>query len=734
MLFSATISSKPMESPATVCDKPCTKNNHTFNHTVTDILPPHCKVLPYHRANQPKHNIIKVESPQSQCQDPNAPSRITNYNTTWQELTHHSFSIMPYRLISAHEATERAEEVMANSRMLRSCPELSMLFQSYIPCYWGSDASVEKGNKKVSPEILVTSLVQKQPSWNSKDHDKVLMRKFLDESRCDGLVFNENKLTLEHIMPNRFSLLDLLMVKRQELDSWSIAEEMWDQAFTRFQDRRGVGWELLEEVTVKEIIIGRTPGAEVEQTLNWALAQHRQDQRSCPVGVISMDIEEVRIRTEDYNKIIENSLANFSKPIRITRWPKSNEASTQMPVKIMLGNGHGWALMISIPVIPVRGAQYEVADVRFPSSLVRFLRELPIMVGVGIRLDVVELVELIRKTSDVNFSMKGWVDLSTLAVLAGWNFPRFNMQVLSVQVLGGVMNKSVSRGDGEWGKCWDDIDDALKVYCLADVKFGFMTAHVLATIFLWDVFPDPDIVCSFTRKSPREFAELFFGWLFESLVGTEVCPQDLDGARNRTDLVNTIRSRDVDGDLSLGPPSRVAVFAKILGTWPSIRFGGPRYLHQVRSHFVTQCRTLAESLSPHWLKIMPYSVERREMWEAATYAVVPLSEEKWADPEHSRKLSLVVHPDLLHQTLQCTGDQITMALIEETSNRYGRNVREMIMEWVRMNLSDLIPFFLRVEEDPRLYAFHRSYYVEGRMIFWRCPGLPVPHIPSLDVM
>ena len=758
MIFSATTSMKPMESPTTVCNKLCTKNKYILTNTVLQL---YRKIINYLCTKPSTLNSVEAELIKlleiiniycsancfeaellesltelietSPCyKDPNTPTKLTNYNATWQVVIHCCFSNMSHRLVRSDEMQEITEETMHASRMLRSCPELSMLFQAHVPCHWGSESSVEKGDKTVSPDVLVTSLIQKRPSRSSKDHDKVLMHKFLEISRCDGLVLNERKLSLNHVLPNRFSLLDCLIVRRQELDSWHIAEGNCDQAFAQFQEKRGVGWELLDDVTVKEIIIGRTPNHELEDTLGWALAQHRLDQLCCPVGVISMDIEEVRIRAEDYGRIIENCLTNFSKPIKITRWPKVGEASAQFPVKIMLGNGIDWALMISIPVIPVSRAEYEVADVRFPSPLVQFLKELPVMVGVGIRLDVLELVELVRKTSDVNFSMQGWVDLSTLAVLAGWNFPRFNMQAMSVQVLGGVMNKSVSRGDGEWGKCWDDIDDALKVYCLADVKFGFMTAHVLATLFLWDVFPDPDVTCSFTRKSPRDFAEMFFHWVFQSLVGTEVCPQELGTARNRSDLVNAIRTRDVDGNLSLGPPSRVEVFAKIFGTWPSIRFGGPRYLHQVRSHFVSQCQTLADSLSPHWSKIMPYDYRRREMWEAATYAVVPLSEEKWADPEQTRKLALVIHPDLLPQTLVCTGDQITMQLIDDTALKFGRNVREMLMEWIRMNLSALLPFFLRVEEDPRLSSFPGTYYVEGRMIFRRCTGLAAPRIASLD--
>ena len=635
-----------------------------------------------------------------------------------------------FSVASTNDFIEDAEKTLRAQRIMRSYPEHSMLFQAHIPCHWGSDASVKRGEKKVSPEYLVTSLlVGKPPSRNSKTHDKVLMQRFLALSDCDALVYNGKKLTREQILPNRFPLLDLIAIRSKEIDSWAVTD---DKIFDRFQSFRGLGTELLDEVTVREIAIGHTVDLEIVDILEWTLQQHRQDQLGCPVGVMSMDVEEVRIRTADYEKIVENSNSFNTRMIQITRWPTKGEPCTQLPVKIMLGNGLTWALMITVPVLPVSASYYEVGDMRFPEAVVQFLRDLPILVGVGIRSDVIELVELIRKTSDVSFSMRGWVDLSTLAVLAGWNFPRFNMQALSVQLLGGVMNKCVSRGDGEWGMKWEDLDAALQVYCLGDVKFGYMTAVTLAVMLLYDVFPDPEVVCSFTRSFPRAFAEQFFEWIFEALVGTEVSPNGLEHAQNRADLVNTIRTRNIEGAISPTPPSRVSVIGKILGSWPSIRFGGARFLHQVRSHFVTQCKVLDDSLCPQWQKIMPYDHTEREMWEAATYCQIPLSEEKWSDPDSTCKLTLVVHPEMMSQTLSCSGDQICNEIIAEVATKFCRNKRELVLEWVRTHLSDILSYFLRIEDDPLLARFTGSFYTEGRWIFRRCTGMTAPRVASID--
>ena len=129
---------------------------------------------------------------------------------------------------------------------------------------------------------------------------------------------------------------------------------------------------------------------------------------------------------------------------------------------------------------------------------------------------------------------------------------------------------------------------------------------------------------------------------------------------------------------------------------------------------------------------MPYDFHNREMWECATYAMVPLDERRWSDPDGSRSLSLTVHQELMLQTLICPAHRISSVIIKEVAAKYQRNKREMVMEWVRMNLSNLLPYFKRVEKDPWLSRFPGSYYVEARMIYRRCTGKSAPRLASID--
>lgn len=57
----------------------------------------------------------------------------------------------------------------------------------------------------------------------------------------------------------------------------------------------------------------------------------------------------------------------------------------------------------------------------------------------------------------------GFVDLTTLAILAGYKFQSKNMTAKGVQVQGTLLNKCVYTGDDCWGMRWKEIPENLQV-------------------------------------------------------------------------------------------------------------------------------------------------------------------------------------------------------------------------------------------------------------------------------
>ena len=69
------------------------------------------------------------------------------------------------------------------------------------------------------------------------------------------------------------------------------------------------------------------------------------------------------------------------------------------------------------------------------------------------------------------------------------------MTALGVQVVGTVLNKTVSTGDDLWGIPWAELPPSLQVYSIGDIRFGYICYSVLTGIILRDLFLEPDVVC-----------------------------------------------------------------------------------------------------------------------------------------------------------------------------------------------------------------------------------------------
>ena len=57
----------------------------------------------------------------------------------------------------------------------------------------------------------------------------------------------------------------------------------------------------------------------------------------------------------------------------------------------------------------------------------------------------------------------GFVELSIMTAAAGFKLRARNMTALGVQVVGAVLNKTVSTGEDLWGLPWVDLPPSLQV-------------------------------------------------------------------------------------------------------------------------------------------------------------------------------------------------------------------------------------------------------------------------------
>ena len=85
------------------------------------------------------------------------------------------------------------------------------------------------------------------------------------------------------------------------------------------------------------------------------------------------------------------------------------------------------------------------------TELLDLFRNLPVCVGLGVKGEVLKIEQFYSEVSGINLEMAGFIDLSALALVAGYQMNMRAMTPMGVQVLRAILNKCVSTADNKWG-------------------------------------------------------------------------------------------------------------------------------------------------------------------------------------------------------------------------------------------------------------------------------------------
>ena len=99
----------------------------------------------------------------------------------------------------------------------------------------------------------------------------------------------------------------------------------------------------------------------------------------------------------------------------------------QFPVKVMLGNGFSWALMISINLECDTRDRYLVKTIKMQPEIIDFIETIPVCIDLGVKGDVADLAYYYSMFVDRDVKVQGFVDLNELSVLCGYEFQSRSM-------------------------------------------------------------------------------------------------------------------------------------------------------------------------------------------------------------------------------------------------------------------------------------------------------------------
>ena len=123
-----------------------------------------------------------------------------------------------------------------------------------------------------------------------------------------------------------------------------------------------------------------------------------------------------------------------------------------LPFRLMLGNGISYSLHIKLNLVKDCNNLYILSMLDIQPKILEFLESLPIWTGLGIKQNVQEIEFIFSLVSREDISLAEYLDLTNLALLAGYEFWAKSMTAMAVQVIGTWMNKFVGQEkiSGEW--------------------------------------------------------------------------------------------------------------------------------------------------------------------------------------------------------------------------------------------------------------------------------------------
>ena len=581
---------------------------------------------------------------------------------------------------------------------------------------WGAKLTFNK-------ESLVTPFVNYKPVMGRK-RDEECMVKYLKKIMVNGLQDPQIG-PRSAFLPEGAPLLEYLAVYQERMDAWKYPTR---EEVNLFERARGLSMKMLEEVEVRVIVVGKTTPGRIKETTEWFWEKWLDSQEKCPTQVVSLDNEQVALTLYDMYRMAGRMEISGKQRRSKDKEPRGSQDVLEddrfipLPAKIMLGDGFRFCLIISVNLDMDQDGEYLIKRLEIQEELLEFIQEIPVATGVGVGRDIIDIEFFYSLVSGRNIEMKGSVELGSLAVLAGYEFQATNMTALGVQVCGTILNKCCSTGDDKWGWSWNEIPDALRVYGLGDIRFGYMCYTVLAGIMLMDTYPDPEICCRYLSAGQLKFASFFMDWLRSSLEGIEVCPEKMKVAESRKGLIKALRFRMVDGSLlSDHPPNRIKIWSKLVGDWPTITSGGCRFALQARIKFIRQMEVLRRinfawrfnlvlpEISQEFREYARFGISRAVIKRAVWTEEVPESQGfELCRPESLEAPMIVLNPE----TEKCS--QIMKFCIQN-----GRMQKYVLWEWCRMNPNQIVNFLQRMAKDKEYQTYYRPLYDGIRLIFWR---------------
>ena len=589
---------------------------------------------------------------------------------------------------------------------------------------------------------MARSLAPK-PSDNSES-DVECMDRFICNSHISDIVIPViagKKQTL----PDGLPVIDILRAHLNNRDAWKYPSQA---ALADWISKRGYSYTLLDVVECEEIVIGRTPEAEIVRIAQWAIERYEKSEDISPAAILPFTAEYIPITLYDIIRMGKSD--NFGKSFLLENSlnpPKLEEESwfmddagklrpnkwTRLPAKIVMGSGVGWVLILSFDISP-EGQRMRVTPGPLHSALVQFLHHLPPLIGFDIKLDVCSVESTLKKMYGFRISLPSFIQLSSLAVLAGWKMTTLSSEAITMICLGTPVNHLVSAGDGLWGQSWSLLPRPLRVYIIAELRNYYLVYNTLAICIREEILADPDVWCFLSKNIQRITLAWWTEWLTLLLKGIFVNKAALKEASTRSQATLALRALDPRGNLLDHPPYRIRVAATLLANTITVMRGAARFLHIERERALTSFRVMKTL-------VVNMAVEDYDEGQISESDVlyVRFGQTGLGALDHrlpvvrgNDNIILTFHPALPLRQVHIATGSLTIQYLLDRFRSFARPQQEGLLEWARLHVNSIGAFFEACIRNQLLSKKCRGVYEPMRMISVRVVNrLPIA-IPECE--
>lgn len=400
----------------------------------------------------------------------------------------------------------------------------------------------------------------------------------------------------------------------------------------------------------------------------------------CPFSV-----ETIRVPKPVYRELAK--LKSTGRSLAFEYDPQMHKDYIEVPVKLFVGCGRNGAICINFGFSEWNHLDSKIDDFGYnfesssiPDEILKFLKDLPPLYSVDAKKQARSLISMLEDLYDVNMKLRVF-DLGALAVANGCKMDDFSLFSLSAIVKNEPFPADLSSMDQKWAGDWDSLEKVMKSFVGDKFQLMFDIYIILSGLLLRNVFPDPDVVLSTMEISQSTFVPWWSHFVALALSEADISKPTHD-ISTRLDMI-----------LRMGPDTGLlGVLADLMIRVPVANFGGERFLHHARYHFLLKQYYVISKVQLH--KYPGEIPNLSKNLEKISFDLMYRRE--YVDDSGKQAHQCGLLPSRQYKkslyTLNPDYDDIVLPKIA------GNNICANIVEWGRLNFNQIPTLFARLRE------------------------------------